>query len=77
MRTWYPFRLAGLLFCVAEAPANAQSKPPPTPVVTQQLIDDVVNAISTAVVEKLKKDGTIAPKPSVPEERRLHFRIGI
>jgi hypothetical protein len=34
--------------------------------VTQQLIDDFVNAISTAVVEKLKKEGSVTAKPAEP-----------
>ncbi|GLS21129.1 hypothetical protein GCM10007874_41460 [Labrys miyagiensis] len=33
---------------------------------TQQLIDNVIDAISAAVVEKLKKDGTISTKPAEP-----------
>ncbi len=55
-----------LLFCVTAGPLKAQSKSPPAPAVTQQLIDDVVNAISAAVVEKLKNDGSIATKPAEP-----------
>ena len=55
-----------LLLCSAGDPVVAQSKPPATSAVTQQLIDDVVDAISAAVVEKLKKDGTIATKPVEP-----------
>jgi hypothetical protein len=42
----------------------AQSKSPKGPVVSQQLIDDVDNAISNEVVEKLKKEGVIATKPA-------------
>src|SRR5262249_26796865 len=44
----------------------AQSTTPKTSQVTQQLIDQVVNAISDAVVEKLKKDGTLVAKPAEP-----------
>jgi hypothetical protein len=46
--------------------ARTQSKSPAAPAVTQKLIDDVVDAISTAVVEKLKKDGSIPMKPAQP-----------
>jgi len=55
-----------IILCATNEPLKAQSKPPATPAMTQQLIDDVVDAISTAVVEKLKKDGTIATKPTEP-----------
>jgi small-conductance mechanosensitive channel len=48
-------------------PVRAQSKSPETQAVTQQLIDNVVNAISAAVVEKLKKDGSIPAKSVEPE----------
>jgi moderate conductance mechanosensitive channel len=58
-----PFFLVAFFLCGASEPARAESKSPPTPAVTQQLIDDVVNAISTAVVEKLKKGGSIPAKP--------------
>src|SRR4051812_12871999 len=67
MRT--PFKvLAGFFLlilcflCATFGSVRAQSNPPATHVVTQQLIDDMVNAISTAVVEKLKKDGSIPAK---------------
>jgi small-conductance mechanosensitive channel len=53
-----------LFLCVIAEPAKAQSKSATTPAITQQLIDDFVNAISTAVVEKLKKDGTISSSPA-------------
>jgi moderate conductance mechanosensitive channel len=61
-----PFLLVVIFLCVASGPVRAQSKSPATPAVTQQLIDDFVNAISTAVVEKLKKDGSIPTKPAEP-----------
>jgi moderate conductance mechanosensitive channel len=72
MRT--PFRvLAGFLLlisyflCTTFVPVRAQSNPPATQVATQELINDLVNAISTAVVEKLKKDGSIPAKSVEPE----------
>jgi moderate conductance mechanosensitive channel len=59
------FLLAVVFPCLVASPVTAQSKSP-TPAVTQQLVDDLVNAISAAVVEKLKKDGSIARKPAEP-----------
>ncbi len=65
LRDHFKLFLSILLFlCVSTETLKAQSTPPATPVVTQKLIDDVVEAISAAVVEKLKKDGSIAAKPS-------------
>jgi moderate conductance mechanosensitive channel len=61
-----PFLLIVFSLFVTSGPARAQSKSPTTPAVTQQLIDDVVNAISTAVVEKLRKEGSIPTKPAEP-----------
>jgi moderate conductance mechanosensitive channel len=61
-----PLLLVTFFTWVDAAPVRAQSKSPTTPAVTQQLIDDVVNAISTAVVEKLKKEGSIPAKPVEP-----------
>jgi moderate conductance mechanosensitive channel len=61
-----PLLLVAFFLCMASGPARTQSKSPTTPAVTQQLIDDVVNAISTAVVEKLKKEGSIPTKPAEP-----------
>src|SRR4051794_37875849 len=50
--------------CVTFGPVRAQSKQPETQALTQQQTDDLVNAISAAVVEKLKKDGSIPAKPA-------------
>ena len=71
-----PFRtLAGLFLlvvcvacflCAAFGPVRAQSKPSETQGLTRQQIDGLVNAISAAVVEKLKKDGSIPAKPAEP-----------
>jgi hypothetical protein len=58
--------LVAFFLCGASEPAKTQSKSLPAPAVTQQLIDDVVDAISAAVVEKLKKDGSIPAKPAEP-----------
>ena len=52
------------LLWVTPAEVGAQSKSPTGAAVSQQLIDDVVNAISNEVVEKLKKEGVIATKPA-------------
>ncbi len=60
------FFLLSFFFCGAVDSAKGQSKSPTTPAITQQLIDDFVNAISSAVVEKLKKDGTISIGPAKP-----------
>jgi hypothetical protein len=71
-----PFRtLAGLFLlvvcvvcflCATFGPVRAQSKPSERQALTQQQIDGLVNAISAAVVEKLKKDGSIPAKPAEP-----------
>jgi small-conductance mechanosensitive channel len=61
-----PVLLVVFSLFVTSGPVRAQSKSPTTPAVTQQLIDDVVNAISAAVVEKLRKDGRISTKPAEP-----------
>jgi small-conductance mechanosensitive channel len=61
-----PFLIAAFFLCGASGPARTESKSPAAPAVTQKLIDDIVDAISTAVVEKLKKDGSIPMKPAEP-----------
>jgi small-conductance mechanosensitive channel len=61
-----PLLIAAFFLCGTSEPARTESKSPAAPAVTQKLIDDVVDAISTAVVEKLKKDGAIPMKPAEP-----------
>ena len=61
-----PLLIAAFFLFGALEPARPESKSPSAPAVTQKLIDEVVDAISTAVVEKLKKDGSIPMKPTQP-----------
>ena len=62
-----PLLIAAFFLFGALEPARTVSKSPSAPAMAQKLIDDVVDAISTAVVEKLKKDGTIPMnQPSRP-----------
>jgi moderate conductance mechanosensitive channel len=58
--------VAALFACIAGGPVLAQSRSPETPVVTQKMVNDFVDAISDAVVEKLKKEGAAATKPAGP-----------
>jgi small-conductance mechanosensitive channel len=61
-----PILLAAFFLWGASGPAMTQSKSPVAPATAQKLIDDLVDAISTAVADKLKKDGSIPMKPAEP-----------
>jgi hypothetical protein len=57
--------LVTLLLGMSAGAVMAQSKSSTAPVVTQQMVDDLVNAIIT-LAEKLKKDGSLTAKPAEP-----------
>ena len=62
----YGLLLVSLLFILAIG-AHAQTTVPAPPAgMTQQEFDALVDAISNAVVEKLKKEGAVAPNPAEP-----------